>query len=486
MHFKLVFNIISVLFLVIGGFMIFPLGIAFVNGELDCAIAFLETITIIMSLGVIINLVTRKGKSNHFSAKDGYFMVSSSWIIASMAGSLPFFLSGVIPSYADAFFETMSGFTTTGASILTEIQTLPKSILFWRSLTHWLGGMGIVVLTVAIMPLLGISGVKMLSAESPGPTMDKMTHKITHMAKMLWIIYLGMTVLETILLLFGGMNLFDSLTHTFGTLATGGFSTKNSSVGHYNSAYIDIVITVFMVLAGLNFGLYYRVLTGNVQELKKNTELKAYLLIFIVATILAAIPLTGKIYTSFSESLRFSSFQVASIITTTGFATTDFDLWPTFSKYILFAMMFIGGCSGSTGGGIKVIRIVTLFKQAVTEMKRMTSPRGVFSTRMNGNIVKKDLIYTILGFVSLYILLLLLTTGVVASAPGEYSLITCFSTALATVGNIGPGFSLVGPTMNYAFFPDYVKWFLSFAMMAGRLEIYTVLILFTPYFWQKK
>ncbi len=486
MHFKLVFNIISVLFLVIGGFMLLPLGIAFTNGELVCAIAFLETITIIMSLGVIINLVTRKGKSNNFSAKDGFFMVSFSWIIASVAGALPFFLSGVIPSYADAFFETMSGFTTTGASILTEIQTLPKSILFWRSLTHWLGGMGIVVLTVAIMPLLGISGVKMLSAESPGPTMDKMTHKITHMAKILWIIYLGMTVLETILLLFGGMNLFDSLTHTFGTLATGGFSTKNSSVGHYDSAYIDIVITVFMILAGLNFGLYYRVLTGNMQELKKNTELKAYLLIFIIATILAAIPLTGKIYTSFSESLRFSSFQVASIITTTGFATTDFDIWPSFSKYILFAMMFIGGCSGSTGGGIKVIRIATLFKQAVTEMKRMTSPRGVFSTRMNGNIVKKDLIYTILGFVSLYIMLLMLTTGVVASAPGEYNLITCFSTALATVGNIGPGFSLVGPTMNYAFFPDYVKWFLSFAMMAGRLEIYTVLILFTPYFWQKK
>lgn len=486
MHFAMIFYIISVLIMVIGGFMIFPLGIAFYNGEISSMHAFFQTIIIVMAGGILLNLFTRKRRGKQFSAKDGFLMVTISWIIASVAGAMPFFLSGIIPSFADAYFETMSGFTTTGASILPEIQSLPRAILFWRSLTHWLGGMGFVVLTVAIMPLLGIGGVKMVSAESPGPTMDKITPKITHMAKLLWFIYIGMTVLQTVLLLLGGMDLFDSLTHTFGTLATGGFSPKNASVGHYNSAYIDIVITVFMVLAGLNFGLYFRALTGNLGELRKNTELKAYLLIFIVTTIISALPLVGTVYGSFGESLRYSAFQVASIITTTGYATADFDLWPALSKYILFALMFVGGCSGSTGGGIKVVRIVTLLKQAVTEMKHLANPRGVFRTRINGIAVRKDFVYTILGFVSLYLMLLLLTTGVVASSPGNYNLISCFSTALATVGNIGPGFSLVGPTMNYSFFPDYVKWFLSFAMMAGRLEIYTVLILLTPYFWRRK
>jgi trk/ktr system potassium uptake protein len=486
MHFAVVFNIISILMLVISGFMLFPLGIAYFNGESSYATAFLHTIIIVAAVGIVVYLITKKLKSKQFSAKDGFLMVTISWIIASAAGALPFYLSGAIPSYTEAYFETMSGFTTTGASILTEIQSLPKSILFWRSLTHWLGGMGFVVLTVAIIPLLGVGGVKMVSAESPGPTIDKISPKITYMAKMLWIIYIGLTVLETILLMFGGMDLFDSLTHTFGTLATGGFSPKNASVGHYNSAYIDIVVTVFMVLAGLNFGLYYRMLIGNLTDLKKNTELKAYLLIFAVASVLAAIPLMGKVYSGFGESLRYSSFQVASILTTTGYATANFDIWPAFSKYILFALMFIGGCSGSTGGGIKVVRIVTLFKQAVTEMKQQANPRGVFSTRMNGAPIRKDFVFTVVGFVFLYVMFLLITTAVVATAPGGYDLETSFSTALATVGNIGPGFSLIGPTMNYAFFPAYVKWFLSFAMMAGRLEIYTVLILFTPYFWRRK
>ena len=486
MHFALVFNIISVLILVIAGFMLLPFGIAVYSGEQACSNAFLQTIVAAIIAGIILYFFTGKYKGKQFSAKDGFLMVTASWIIISVAGAFPFYFSGIIPSYTDAFFETMSGFTTTGASILTEIQTLPRSILFWRSLTHWLGGMGFVVLTVAILPLLGIGGVKMVSAESPGPTMDKISPRITHMAKILWIIYFGMTVLETILLMLGGMDLFDSLIHTFGTLATGGFSSKNGSVGHYNSAYIDIVITVFMILAGINFALYYRMLTGHLAGLKKNTELKVYLLIFVIATILTAIPLIDKVYTGFGESLRYSAFQVASILTTTGYATADFDIWPAFSKYILFAIMFIGGCSGSTGGGIKVIRIVTLFKQSITEMKQMSNPRGVFSTRINGVIVRKDFIYTILGFVFLYIMFLLITTAVVSTAPGGYDLETSFSTALVTIGNIGPGFSLVGPTMNYAFFPVYIKWFLSFAMMAGRLEIYTVLILFTPYFWCKR
>ncbi len=483
-HPSLVLNILSVIILVVSFFMVFPLGIAFFSQDTTSTQAFLTSMLVMASFGLLLFLITFKLKKNIFSSKDGFLMVTAGWILVSAFGALPFVISGAIPSYTDAFFETMSGFTTTGASILTAIEPLPKAILFWRSLTHWLGGMGFVVLTVAILPLLGIGGVRMVSAESPGPTMDKISPKITQMAKWLWLIYLGLTVLETALLMFGGMDLFDALIHTFGTLATGGFSSKNASVGHYDSAYIQVVITVFMVLAGVNFALYFKILTGQARTLKKNTELKAYLFIFAAAVVILTISLTGTVYARVDESLRYASFQAASILTTTGYATANFDMWPAFAKYILFALMFIGGCSGSTGGGIKVIRIAVLCKQALTEMKYLLSHRGIFRTRINGSTIKKDFVYTILGFTVLYLIFLLLTTAVVSS--GNYPLETSFSTALVTVGNIGPGFQLIGPARNYAFYPDYIKWFLSFAMMVGRLEIYTVLILLTPAFWRRR
>lgn len=290
-------------------------------------------------------------------------------------------------------------------------------------------------------------------------------------------------MLETALLMFGGMSLFDALTHTFGTLATGGFSPKAASVGHYDSAYIDVVITVFMVAAGLNFGLYYRALQGKFRDLIKNSEFIAYLSIFALSSLAIALSLNQSVYATFSESLRFAGFQAATIITTTGYATADFDLWPAFSKFVLFFLMFVGGCSGSTGGGIKVIRIVTLFKQAVNEMKYLFRQRGVHLIRINGETVRKDFIYTVVGFVFLYFLCLMITTAVVSS--GGYDLVTSFTSALVTVGNIGPGFAMVGPTMNYAFFEPYIKWVLSAAMLIGRLEVYTVLVLFVPAFWRR-
>jgi trk system potassium uptake protein TrkH len=437
-----------------------------------------------LAAGVAGFFITKSRKRSYLTKKDGFLIVVLSWLLASAFGAVPFVLSGEIPSFTDAYFETMSGFTTTGASILTEIESLPKAVLFWRSLTHWLGGMGIVVLMVAILPLLGIGGIKMVSAESPGPTVDKISPKITQMAKLLWYIYMGLTVLETLLLMFGGMDLFDALTHTFGTLATGGFSPKNASVGHYNSAYIDAVITVFMVLAGLNFGLYYKIMIGRIEDIKSNTEFKAYLGIYIGITLLLTFSLLNTVYPSFGESLRYASFQTATVLTTTGYATADFDAWPALSKVLLFILMFIGGCGGSTGGGIKVIRITVLFKQALAEMRYLASPRGIFRVRLNGQAVRKDLVYTIIGFVFLYILFLLITTAVTAS--GGYGLETSFSTSLVTVGNIGPGFALIGPTQNYAFYQPYIKWFLSLAMLVGRLEVYTVLILFTAHFWKKR
>jgi len=465
--------------------MLVPLGIAIYNNEVASAKAFGVTIALTAFLCSFLWLVTRPRNSpgQQLRTREGFLLVTLSWLTASAVGAVPFVLSGAIPSYTDAFFETISGFTTTGASILIAIEKLPRSLLFWRSLTHWLGGMGIVVLTVAILPFLGVGGVQLVRAESPGPTLDKMAPKITQTAKILWILYLSFTVLETALLMVGGMSLFDALTHTFGTLATGGFSPKDASVGAYNSGFIDWVIVAFMIIAGTNFGLFYKLLRGNLRDISRNTEFKAYVLILISSTFIIALAVM-KIYENFGESLRHAGFQAVSIITTTGFATADFDKWPMAAKGVLFLLMFVGGCSGSTGGGPKVIRVVTLVRLALKEMKYMSRPRGIFRVHINGEPVKKNLLYSVSGFFVLYLLCLLFVTAVV-SIFGAENISTAFSTALATVGNIGPGFGSIGPTMNYAFYHPFAKWILSAAMLVGRLEVYTVLILLTPTFWRR-
>ena len=481
LHVLQITRVLCILLLIVVFFMIFPVLFAVYYGELETIPHFLIPMAAMGAAGSIVLLLT-KNTGVSLTAKDGFLLVSLSWVTSSLFGCVPFYLSGAIPSFTDAFFETMSGFTTTGASILTSIETLPKSILFWRSLTHWLGGMGIVVLTCAILPILGIGAYQLIKAESPGPTLDRITPKITATAKILWFIYLFLTVAETLLLMLGGMDLFDALTHTFGTLATGGFSPKNASVGHYNSAHIDIVITVFMMLAGMNFILYYRLITGNIKKFFANTEMKVYIGIFAAASLFMALNLNGNQFSTFGKSLRYASFQAATILTTTGYVTTDYALWPAFAQIILFLLMFIGGCSGSTGGGIKVIRIVSLAKLAFNEMKYLAHPRGIFSITIGREEIKKDVVYTISGFFFLYILMLLMTTLVVASAGND--ILTSIAAALVTLGNIGPGFGRIGPSGNYAYLPDYVKWFLSFAMMIGRLELYTVLILFTPKFWK--
>jgi trk system potassium uptake protein TrkH len=396
---------------------------------------------------------------------------------------MPFFLSGAIPTYTNSFFETMSGFTTTGASILTEIETLPKSILLWRSTTHWLGGMGIVVLTVAIFPLLGFGGLHLMEAEAPGPSVDKITPRVAGTAKVLWLIYLGFTVVEIVLLMFGGMDWFDAVNHSFATLATGGFSTKNTSVAYYNSAFIDAVITVFMVLAGMNFSLHFKLLTGRIRDVLKDSELKVYLAIFLFASLAIAWDLNGRNYGNFGKSFRFASFQAASILTTTGFVTADYAIWSNLSQTIIFILMFIGGCAGSTGGGIKVIRILTLLKMSFTEMKYLMHPRGVFGIFVNGQYLKKNIVYDIAALVFLYFVVFFIVVVFVSS--GGYDIITSVGGTIACLGNIGPGFGKVGPVFNYSLFPDYIKWVLSFAMLVGRLEVYTVVVLLTPTFWRK-
>ena len=479
-----ILRLTSVIQIVVSAFMIIPAGIAAYCGEMNEFYSFLWTILLIWAFAAIYIFATRKAPNKTLSSRDGFFFVTSSWILAAGFGALPVWFSGAIPSYADAYFEIMSGFTTTGASILTDIESLPRSILFWRSLTHWLGGMGIVVLVVALIPLLGVGGTKLVGAESPGPSVDKFTPKIRNNALILWLIYLGLSVLEIILLMFGGMDLFDASTHTFGTMATGGFSPKAASVGHYNSAYIDGVITVFMVLAGCNFALYYKAMRGKLSDVIHDGEFQVYIGIFFIVALLIAGNLffTGT-YSSPAEAFRFSSFQTATIITTTGYATADFELWPNFSKVLLFFLMFIGGCSGSTGGGIKVIRVVTVVKLSLNNIKYMLHPRGVFNLKVGRNTIRKEVVYTIAGFFALYIFTILATTIIVSTCGTD--IVTSLTTALVTVGNIGPGFGDIGPTENYFFFPDYIKWFLSFAMMAGRLELFTVFALLTPQFWKK-
>jgi trk system potassium uptake protein TrkH len=483
MNIKQVLRVVSVLLLVIGFFMLIPLSIAIHDGSVRIILSFLGPVLCIILIGVLGLFLTRKNVSPAITTRGGLLLVVLSWVSATFFSSLPFYLSGAIPSFAGAFFETMSGYTTTGATILTEIEALPSAILFWRSLTHWLGGMGIVVLTVAILPLLGVGGLQLIRAEAPGPTIDKLTPKIAETAKILWITYMALTLSETILLMTAGMNLYDALTHTFGTLATGGFSPKNASVGHYNSAYVDAIITVFMLMAGTNFVLYFKLVTGKLDSVFGNTELKVYLGVFLTATVITAVTNYVRVYDTLGQSFRYAGFQVSSILTTTGYTTTDYSQWPMLSQVMLFILMFIGGSSGSTGGGIKVIRIVTLFKQGWNELKYFVYPRGVFQIRINSRSVSKEIVYAVSGFVFFYLFLILLTSFIVATA--ENDILTSLSTALVTLGNIGPGFGKVSPAGNYAFYPDYIKWYLSFIMMAGRLEVYTVLVLFSPKFWKR-
>jgi len=483
MNIKQVLRVVSVLLLIIGFFMLIPLLIAMHDGSVRIILSFLGPMLCIILIGASGLFLTRKNVNPAITTRGGLLLVVLSWVSSTFFSSLPFYLSGVIPSFADAFFETMSGYTTTGATILTEIEVLPVAILFWRSLTHWLGGMGIVVLTVAILPLLGVGGLQLIRAEAPGPTIDKITPKIAETAKILWITYMALTVSETILLMTAGMNLYDALTHTFGTLATGGFSPKNASVGHYNSAYVDAIITVFMLMAGTNFVLYFKLVTGKLDSVFGNTELKVYLGVFLTATVITAVTNYARVYDTLGRSFRYAGFQVSSILTTTGYTTTDYSQWPMLSQVMLFILMFIGGSSGSTGGGIKIIRIVTLFKQGWNELKYFVYPQGVFQIRINGRSVSKEIVYAISGFVFFYLFLILLTSFIVATA--ENDILTSLSTALVTLGNIGPGFGKVSPAGNYAFYPDYIKWYLSFIMMAGRLEVYTVLVLFSPKFWKR-
>ena len=474
-------KIISLLLLIVSATFLIPIIVALVYKEFHCVKVFTIPMIITWIFSIFFLVLFRKTKVN-LSIRGNFAVTAFCWIFSSLLGSIPLYFSGYFPSFVDALFESVSGFTTTGATILSDVEILPISINVWRCQMHWLGGMGIVALTVALLPLLGVGGFQLIKAETTGPEKSKMTAKITMTAKILWFIYLGFTVLEFICLLIAGMSVTDALCYSFSTLGTGGFATKNASVAAYNSVAIEWIICIFMILSGVNFSLYFYLLTGKIRDFFRNTEFRAYLGILFTSTLIIAIyifPQTKNI----QEAIRLATFQSASIMTTSGFATADYELWVPVAQLVLFFLMFIGGSSGSTSGGVKVIRWVILGKQMHNEVKRMLHPHGVFRVRLNGEVGRKDVIFNVSAFFFLYFSLLVFTSFVVASS--GLDIITSFSTALSAIGNIGPGFGKIGPTENMGFLVPGVKMWLCFAMIAGRLELYTLLLFLFPDYWKK-
>lgn len=435
------------------------------------------------SAGFVIWLSTRKNKNKELKKKDGYLIVTFGWLSMSFFGTLPFLLSGAIPNFTEAFFETISGFTTTGASVLSDIESLPKGILFWRSLTQWIGGMGIIVLAVAILPFLGIGGMQLFVAEAPGISPDKVKPRIRQVAKRLWFIYLSLTVIECTLLTLGGMTFYDALNHSLTTMATGGFSTKNTSIAYYESPFIHYVIIVFMFLAGTNFTITYFSIKGRFRKAWKNEEFRNYVLLVVILSVSIAFFVFSSTWEGFEKSFRDSLFQVVSIITTTGYVTADYTEWAPFLKVIFFLLMFVGASAGSTAGGIKIVRHTLLFKNSFLEMKRQLHPSAVIPVRLNGSAVSRDITYNVLAFVMIYLFIFAIGVFLLSFTGVDFD--TALGAVATSLGNIGPGLGEVGPVDNFHFISPLGKWLLSALMLLGRLELFTVLMLFTPNFWYR-
>ncbi len=481
MNLRLTLYLVGFLNLFLALSMTAPLAVSLIYQD-GTAIYFLVTIGLVVFSGLIL-ILTFRSPGQEIRHREGMAVVTLGWVSAGFFGSLPYYMTGVLDRFIDCLFESFSGFTTTGASVMTNIEMLPQAILFWRSLTHWLGGMGIIVMTIAILPLLGVGGMQLFKAEAPGPVTDRLKPRITETAKTLWKVYLVFTGAEVLLLHLGGMELFDSFCHTFGTLATGGFSTKSASIGHYQSAYFDTVITVFMLISGINFTLHYQALSGNIKAFYKNSELRFFLAIFLTASILITWSIWKSHVPSLGESVRLATFQTASILSTTGYTTTDFEQWPSFARIILLTLIFIGGSAGSTGGSIKVLRVMLLLKHSYRELRHLIHPRAVIPVKLQGRIVPDDVMFSVWGFFILF-LALFIVAALLLTIMG-IDLTTSLTAVAASIGNIGPGLGSVGPTENYAHLPQAAKTVLILCMLLGRLEVYTVFILFVPEFWKK-
>lgn len=475
-----IIKIEGILLAILAASMTAPLIIALTCNETDCVRAFLTVIISCAVISLLIHLTFGLSRYN-LKTRDGFLIVALSWFSVSLVGAVPFYISGSMPDFIDAFFESCSGFSTTGSSILTDIEVMPRSILFWRSFTHWLGGMGIIVLMTALLPAFGINGQIVANAETTGPTKDKILAKFSDSAKALYSIYLIMTAAEVILLKIGGLSLYDALIHTFGTVGTGGLSSYNASIGHFNSLYVEIVVAVFMLLAAVNFNLYYIARRRGVMQLLRDEEFRFYMM--TILTCGGVITIYNCIINRFSdvgETLVNAFFQVISIMTTTGYATDDYDLWPTFSKFVIFVLFFIGGCSSSTGGGVKCVRILVALKLIKRGISLKIHPNRIAPVTLNGKEVKSETSIRISNFIFTYVILLF--AGMLLLSLNGFDFVTNLSASASCLGNIGPGFNLIGPSMNYAAFSGFSKLVCSFLMITGRLELYTVLMLFSKYY----
>ncbi|MBR5155043.1 MAG: TrkH family potassium uptake protein [Clostridia bacterium] len=478
MNYKIIIHILGLALVLESAFMLLPLGCAVIYGEREVW-TFLACSSICFVLGFLLKSIKVNNRSMY--AKEGLVTVSLSWILLSIFGALPFIVSGSIPNYIDALFETVSGFTTTGATILTDVEVLPKSMLLWRSFTHWIGGMGVLVFLMSLMKLSGGNNIYLLKAESTGPAVGKIVPRIQSSTKILYGIYTALTVIEMVLLLIGGMKPFDAITVSFGTAGTGGFAILNSSLADYTS-YQQSIVTVFMLLFGVDFSLYYLLLIRKFRDVAHSEEVRVYLGIVFISILLIWINIAGS-FDSIWTSLKHSSFQVASIITTTGYVTDNFDLWPEFSKALLVMLMFVGACAGSTGGGIKVCRIMILLKTIVKELKVTIHPKSTHKITMNGRIVEHETVRSVNVYIMAYIIIY--TIAMLVISFDNFDFTTNFTAVAATINNIGPGLGMVGPIGNFSAYSGLSKIVFILNMFIGRLEVFPMLILFSPYTWKK-
>ncbi len=477
---------ISIIFYILGwvlcteaGAMLFPCVVSLIYSEKQ-GLYYLITLAVCLAVGIA--LIVKKPKKTRFYAKEGFAIVGLSWIVLSIIGAIPLCISGDIPSFMSALFETVSGFTTTGATNLTDVEVLSKTGLFWRSETHWIGGMGVLVLILTLLPIAGGQNIQLMRAESPGPTVDKFKPRLRYTAMILYIIYIVITILEIIFLLIGKMPLFDAVTTAFSTAGTGGFAITNDGINAYHSPYIEIVVTVFMILFSINFSFYYMIITRRFKEAMKNTEVWTYLGIILVSSLTIALNVY-KLFPNVKDTLRNSFFTVASVISTTGLCTADFDKWPQLSKMIIIMLMFIGACAGSTGGGIKVSRIMVLCKSAVGEIKHLVHPKSVNSIKISGKKVSSETVKNIRSFFVIEMIILAVSTLIVSL--DNFDSTTTVTSVITCIQNVGPGLNVVGPTGNFASFSILSKLVLIFDMLAGRLELMPLLVLFYPPIWKK-
>lgn len=487
---KLIFGLLGGLTFFFGLALLLPLGVALLYDESSWT-AFLITSGVSISGGLGLFYSCRPNQE--LRIREAFLIVTLTWFTGALIGAVPFYLSGVLESFTDAFFESMSGLTTTGATILggvtsdgiqnPAIEELDKSLLFWRSLLHWLGGMGIIVLTLALLPLLGIGGMQLYKAEYSGTASDKITPRVQNTAKLLWSIYVGFTALQAFLLwLHPSMDWFEAINHAFSTMATGGFSTKNLSIAAFDSVYIDVVIIIFMFIAGINFAMHFKLFSGDFSSFFSNREIRFY----TILTLLFILLISGSLWISSpysaSEALRYGSFQVVSILTTTGFGTDDYTLWMPFTSFLLFLLFFTGGCAGSTGGGIKMMRILIILKNIISEIKQTVHPQAVIPLRIGDKIVDQSILRTILGFFVMYLIIFLAGTLIMTFLGFDF--LSAAGASIASLGNIGPAWGDFGPVNDYAVVPYTGKWILSILMLTGRLELFTVIVLFSSYFWR--